>query len=82
MTFSVIYHSLIRTWTLTLSKVHVVSEASLTSLSVYLLLVGQSLFELKLLLQFLLFVSQNRVLTWILLKRVGHIHYISLLFYR
>jgi hypothetical protein len=62
LTFPFINHSLVWTWALTLGEVHVVSETStLTWLSINLLLIGQSLFKLYLLLNFLLFIGQNWV---------------------
>jgi hypothetical protein len=56
LTFPFINHSLVWTWALTLGEVHVVSETSIN-----LLLIGQSLFKLYLLLNFLLFIGQNWV---------------------
>ena len=83
MAFSFVYHSLVWTGTLTFCKVHIISKTTcLTWISVYLLLACQGLFKLHLLLNFLLFVSQNWMFTLWLFKRVCHVHYLIFLFYR
>lgn len=81
MSFSFVNHSLIWTWTFTLCKMHIVSKTtSLTRVAIYLLLTSQGLFKLHLLLDFLLFVGKDWMLTLWRFKRICHIHHIIFLF--
>lgn len=70
MALAVFNHSLVRRWALALGKVHVVSETvRLARLAIdLLLLVIDGLFELNLLLDFLLLVSQDRMLALVRLE--------------